>query len=223
MAPYITTRYYTDSSTTVWASWNSQTCEGTECTSTWDYWNNDICTITGNSYDTWGGWCENVDNDTVWNNVVDSAIQHKTKRLARTLNFRERLLKRKEKQRRKDLTKIEIHKRNRDAAEIKAKELLLDLIGEDQLKIYNETGRLFVRGRKNDYIIHKHGCVKKLEKDKVVDLCIHLNNKTKYPETDNVIALKLLIEGNEEKFTKTAHHVYSGPVYDELPKCACMK
>ena len=223
MAPCTSRNYYTDNSIVAWTSWNSQTHGGTGCTYTWYYWNNETCTDNGNSYDTWGGWCENVDNNTVWADVGNSVIQHKTKRLARTSMFRERLLSRREKQRRKNLAKIEIHKRNREAAEIKAKELLLDLIGEDQLKIYNETGRLFVRGRKNDYIVQEHGYVKKLEKDKVVDLCIHLNNKTKYPETDNVIALKLLIEGSEEKFTKTAHHVYSGPVYDELPKCACMK
>lgn len=213
---------YISGSGTTWVSWNSHVPEGTSCTSTWDYWNSETCTAIGNSYDTWGDWCENVDNNTVRTDVSDLTIQHKTKRLARTLMFRERLLKRREKKRRKDQTKIEVHKRNREAAEIKAKELLLDLIGEDQLRIYNETGRLFVRGRKNDYIVQKHGYVKKLEKDKVVDLCIHLDNKTKYPETDNVIALKLLIEGNEEKFTKTAHHACYAPAYNELPKCACM-
>ena len=48
----------------------------------------------------------------------------------------------------------------------------MDLIGEEQLEIYNETGRLLVHGHKYDYILQKDGFVKRVEKDKVVDLCI---------------------------------------------------
>ena len=34
---------------------------------------------------------------------------------------------------------------------------------------------------------------------------IHLNNQYKYPRTDNVIALKLAIDGDERKFNRQAN------------------
>lgn len=110
----------------------------------------------------------------------------------------------------------------KDAAEVRAKGLLMDLIGEDELRVYEETGRLFVRGRKNDYIVQKEGLVKKVSKDKIADLCVHLENRWKYPSTDNVIALKLAIEGDENRVLKLAnvHGSYDRP--EELPLAANM-
>ena len=107
-----------------------------------------------------------------------------------------------------------------EEAEQKAKDLLLDLIGEEQLEIYNETGRLLVHGHKYDYILQKDGFVKRVEKDKVVDLCIHLTNKHKYPETDNVVALKLLAETNEEEFNRLANNHGEHGRPEEMPRCA---
>lgn len=109
----------------------------------------------------------------------------------------------------------------KEAAEQTAKELLLDLIGEEQLKVYEETGRLFVKGRKYDYIIHKGSGVDRIEKNKVVDLCIHLKERYSMPETDNVVALKLMIEGDEKQFNKVANS-HGSKSYEELPKAACM-
>jgi hypothetical protein len=93
----------------------------------------------------------------------------------------------------------------KEEAENKAKELLLDLIGEEEMKVYEETGRLLVHGNKFDYIVQKFGYVKKIEKDKVVDLCVHLKDKYSFPESDNVIALKLLLEHDEDQVLKVAN------------------
>jgi len=127
---------------------------------------------------------------------------------------------REERERREKLEK------DRILAEEKAKKLLLDLIGEEELKTYEKTGRLFVRGRKNDYVIQKDGYVKSISKDKITDLCIHLENRYKYPNTDNVIALKLLAEANEKEFLKLAndHGSVSKPddYFDNLD-AACKK
>lgn len=207
-----------------WTSWNSVIGTTTDsCSSVWHCWVNNEATntpITSNSV-VWEAWY----NDSPRHEVVacSEPVNWSNKRASRTIKFRNRLEKRRVKRRRKDLFKMELHSRKREAAEVKAKELLLDLIGDDQLEVYERTGRLFVKGKKNDYIVQKQGYVKEVGKDKVVDLCIHLNNKTKYPETDNVVALKLLIEGNEKEFIKTAHKVYTSPVYDEMPECACLQ
>lgn len=112
--------------------------------------------------------------------------------------------------------------REKNAAENKAKKLLEDLIGADQLEIYNKTGRLFVKGREYDYLLQKEGHVKRIEKDKIQDLCIHLENKHKYPATDNIVALKLFLEADEKAFNEMAnkHGVYDLP--ERLPEAACM-
>lgn len=101
----------------------------------------------------------------------------------------------------------------RKAAENVALELLLEIIEEDEYARYKETGQLFVKGKRNDYVIKKDGGVYKIDKDKVVDfikkkeadskfICVHPKNRFKYPDTDNVITLKLWIENNEKKFLK---------------------
>jgi len=105
-------------------------------------------------------------------------------------------------------------------AEGKAKELLLDIIGETELAVYEETGRVFVKGRKHDYIVQKEGFVQQIQKGKIQDLCAHIN-KSKYPLTDNVVAMKMLIESDEDKFLQIANR-HSSHNVDELPKAACM-
>lgn len=94
---------------------------------------------------------------------------------------------------------------NRKKAEQKAQKLLGELIGEDELAVYEETKRLFVKGKKCDYIVPADGFVKAITKDKVIDLCIHLKEKDKMPHTDNVIALKMMIEADEDKVWNMAN------------------
>jgi hypothetical protein len=112
----------------------------------------------------------------------------------------------------------------KEAAEVKAKELLLDLIGPEQLKVFEETGRLFVRGRNHDYIVregHKH--IRKITKDKVIDLCVHI--PLSLPSTDNVIALKLALEADEDEVVRIANYHGSVPFpidFKERYRAACM-
>lgn len=98
-------------------------------------------------------------------------------------------------------------------AEVTAQELLLELIGEEEMARYKETGRLFVKGDKFDYVLRKGGGVHRIKKDKVIDfvkrkkakgkyICVHPKCSYNYPETDNVISLKLWIENAEEEFLK---------------------
>jgi len=103
----------------------------------------------------------------------------------------------------------------KEAAENKAKALLLDLVSEKEFEMYKRTGKLLVNGRKHDYIIFKQGGVTVLSKPssfrherQAEGLCVHLNgaDKHKCPETDNVIAMKLNIEHAEKEFLSTANH-----------------
>ena len=80
---------------------------------------------------------------------------------------------------------------------------------------------VFVHGRKWDYMLAANGKVHRIEKDKMVDLCIHLKDQEKYPKTDNVIALKLLVETNEQEFNKIANDHGNQPRPEVLPEAAC--
>jgi hypothetical protein len=117
----------------------------------------------------------------------------------------------------------EMQKKKQDA-EHKAQELLSHLIGKDLLTVYKETGRLFVKGKEYDYIIPRDGFITKIGKDKVYDMCVHLERKASMPETDNVIAMKLFLEGNEKEALKLAniHGTHDKKRY-ALPACAGME
>jgi len=126
-----------------------------------------------------------------------------------------------------ELSKEEQEKQNdliveREKAEEKAKLLLLELIGETELKVYEETGRVFVKGRKFDYIVKKEGMVLKIDKNKVEDMCVQLQNQYKYPPSDNVIALKVMLENDEKKVLNLANMFSLRERPEELPMAACM-
>ena len=211
-----------------WVYWctNSVTSStNTDSGSSWDRWNNTSVTSTANAtYDnspttaTWYYWCDMSKAGTdvsvsgtweVWSDnheivyydfaTTKIELPKLTTEQVRARNAQVNL----ENEWRKHLA--EELRKAREAAEVKAQELLLDLIGEDQIEVYRKTGRLFVKGRKYDYIVKRGGGVARINKDKVSDLCIHLTNRHKYPDTDNVIAMKLAIEGSENKFLKLAN------------------
>jgi len=113
-------------------------------------------------------------------------------------------------------------RQERDEAENVALELLLELVSEEEVERYKETGRLFVKGRHYDYVIKKDGGVYRIAKDRVIDfakkkeaegkfICVHPKNRFKYPDTDNVIALKMWIENKENAFLRIGnkHHTVS--------------
>jgi hypothetical protein len=108
-------------------------------------------------------------------------------------------------------------KREAEEAESVAKELLLQLIGDEQFERYKKTGRIFVKGKgRYDYVVSKDAGIYRIEKNKVIDfvkqkkakgkhICIHLRERYKYPPTDNVIAMKMMIEAEERRFLKTGN------------------
>jgi hypothetical protein len=186
----------TDTNTRIWREW----CDGTDSSATTSYVNDHV----------WKIWIKDYE-------LNDEQIKEQSKIRAER-EERERI------EREERSKRIAESNRKRQQAEISAKELLKDLIGEEQLKIYEETGRLYVRGKKFDYIVPKDGTIKQIQKDKVVDLCVHLREHMKYPPTDNVIALKLSLEADEDSILKMANNHGERPLSNlKLPKAACME
>lgn len=217
--------YYSGTSNdNTWTIW----CDSASTTSTtsagcWENWNSPTATITSTATAT---------SDTIWvswNNdqytqcvprVVERPMyqQESEEQKRRNQEQRDRwAAERKERE-----IKTKKLKEERKQAEIRAKELLLDMIGEKELKVYNETGRLFVKGNKYDWLIKKGGILTRIEKNSIRDICIHLDNRHKYPETDNVVAMKLLIESDEKSVSKIGNLHSEKPKSYKLPKAACM-
>jgi hypothetical protein len=194
--------YSTSTDTSTWTSWNDTSTSTAMSNSTyiWTSW------VSSNNSTT-SSTCSNSSTWTNWNVEYTTRIIPERNQRSSTDQYEER--------RKKDAEK-------RKKAEENALNLLLDLIGEEQLKIYKETGRLFVKGNKYDYIIQKSGFIKRVEKDKITDLCVHLDNRYKYPATDNVIAMKLAIESEEKAILKKANIHGSCKRPEQLPKAACM-
>ena len=184
--------------------------------SVWESWTttDSITGMTSTCYTdgVWEEWTQKlvyVAEPTPWVREVTTAEQRRARGAQRRIDQIERDRKMSEEEERKRL------------AEVTAQELLEDLIGESALTLYNETKRLVVKGRKYDYVIRKQGGVYKIEKGKVIDLCIHLKRQYTYPETDNVIALKILIEADEREFLKTANN--QGELRNEVVKKEMLK
>ena len=103
----------------------------------------------------------------------------------------------------------------------------MDLIGPEQLEVYKQTGRLYVRGNQHDYILKKGGLVTQVGKDQAWWICASTwPSRHAFPETDNILGLKLALEGEDEaKVLEMAnYHQYSAKERKEgeLPLAACM-
>ena len=210
---------------TTWSTWTSDTCTAistnqshmstdTGCTSStvWYTWvtnynntyTNQTISTKYNTSETWVSWVS--EEDTKRQERAERK-QQAPRRFAGGLT---------------DQEKIDLRAKK---AETRAKDLLLDLIGKDELKVYEKTGRLFIKGQKYDYIIRRDktiGGLERIEKDKITDLCVHLQSISKYPKTDNVIALKLAIETDEEKVLSLANNHGSRDRPLKLERAACM-
>jgi len=224
------TYYYTTDGTNAasdtWQTWTSPVYYYAD--GTWPAWTTAVDHVATTN-DSWQVWTSGtattttVNTGTIWNTWItepDHIVRPVPKARHETRTEVWDLMKAERKRRKEAEKKAEEAIAAQEQAEKKAKDLLEDLIGEDQLKVYEQTGRLMVHGQKYDYLLTKNGDVRRFEKGKVVDLCIHLVDKFNMPDTDNVISLKLLAEANEKGFNKLANIIRSGPA-EELPEAAC--
>jgi hypothetical protein len=215
---------------TVWVVWSSTSANSGTCASTdtaWTSWTYPDSTSTGTTYSStsnnvWITWATEPRYVSFRSYEVPRLNTEDYRRQQAELRRQEE-----ERQRayREEQQRVEEEARQkREAlkiAEVKANELLQDLIGEEQLKIYLETGRLLVKGSNFDYMLQRDGKVTRIEQDKMIDLCIHLRDQWQVPPTDNVIALKLLAEADDYKFNQLANVVKERTRPFELPRAAC--
>lgn len=224
------TSYYDTATSDTWQYWSTTGASSDAATnsSAWTTWTDlgtGAMTVSGGH--AWRIWTTGTEplhvidgtftQDSEWSIwATDDGVQIRShsQEEAQEINHREEAARREANERYEKLQE------SKKRAEDRAKELLLDLIGEEELKVYERTGRVMVKGRKHDYIVSRDGSfVKRIEKDKIVDLCIHLAKSC--PETDNVIALKLLAEADEEALNEIANNHGSRDRPQELPECAC--
>jgi hypothetical protein len=199
---YASTTSGTASTDYVWNTWSGNTASSSTSTTTytdtvWVTWTSDS-TSTGNATATTSSGYVNV----VWNDWVEDTEVTPYEQVAPV-----------EQDQSDDFW--EKKQKERKEAENKAVELLEVLIGKEQTKIYQETGRVFLKGKKFDYHIVKGSGfnIRKIEKNRVVDLCAHIS-KSIYPDTDNVVALLLALQDDEEGVLKLANERGSS---DDMP------
>lgn len=210
----------TNSSTTpvMYADNYGTTSASTSDTAVWRIWSGNTIVSGANggtgtiSYhttdnDVWTAWCTVSGTEVYVGNSRETPEQAE----ARARQFREA------EQRRIQEANEALAKKK--AAEAVALELLKELIGEKETKVFEETGRLFVKGSKHDYIVNREGRLWKLEKGKVRELCVHLRDSWLYPSVDNVIALKCFIEADEYSLLKKAND-HGVRELKELPRFA---
>jgi len=195
----------------VWVQWCGNTYQDYTGTSTvWANWNDDTGgTLTSNVTTASGPY-----GPYVWKTwYEEEEVKEEKRRLSRAQRQQEKRLaelRRKQELKRKHAIRREqkMAEKRRVKAETSALELLADIIGPDQVEIYNRTGRVLVKGQKYDWLIIREGYrvrVKRLEQGKLSDLCVHLKNDPGFPPTDRVIGFLLHAKANEKHFAKTAN------------------
>ena len=110
----------------------------------------------------------------------------------------------------------------RETAENKAITLLESFIGKKEIEVYKKTGKLYVKGKNGLYIAKRGGGVQKIEGNKVIDFCVHIERKWKCPPTDEAIAMKFLLEDDDKNIIKIANRMSIHEYGDKLPIAACM-
>ncbi len=209
----------------VWENWNNST----DSSSTWYYWNTTSVTVSSPTVDSngiWGYWTQEpvIATSESYYPKVSKADKRRLKRKA------ERQRKVKLKAQRK--AKIEAEKAIRKVkeAERKAKDLLLDVIGEDQLELFERTGRLIVKGRNFDWLIKRYKypnqedhtaqiSISRIKKDKVWDLCVRLDDG-RLPPSDKVLGFLLNAKYNEEDFSEKVNPTRQNGEIKDIGECA---
>jgi len=209
----------------IWTTWTDTTTNTTATCSTgsnlvWDSWNNGTpITSTGSNETIWFTWVSDSTDST------SHEPSYQPVRIYQEQDFEE--MQRQREQREAERVEREIRAQiladEKEKAEVKAKDLLLDLIGKDELALYEETGHLFVKGSKNNYIIRRGGGIIKFNERNISELCFHLSNRYKFPDTDNVIAVKLAIEAMEDWVLGEANEsrLRQRTPEEPIPRAAC--
>lgn len=194
---------------------------------TWRVWSyGSSSTSTSTCCDTsWGDWCSydtsNTTSTSAWATWTSDSTSYRTQYEAVPVVEEDPEVLR----RRREEQEKQARERERAAkkAEAKANTLLRLIIGPTQWKIYRKTGRIIVQAKDGQFLIEKGGKVTRIERDKLIDLCVHLERKSDMPATDNVVALALWAAADGYRLKETANVIRSRPrTADPLPEAASM-
>lgn len=185
----------------------------------------------------WQGWTTSTGTYTSTGKVI--YLEPKLTRKERLQIKREKIRANRlaKKRYRKNLFKEEVKRRKSISAEQTAQELLCDLIGEEQMKVYRETGRILIKGEKYDWLVSTYSKgeelrsknffdltrnvkLQKVKKDKIIDLCVahSLDEKQeRIPVSDQVIGFLLHAKAAENFLDKTANKFGTHDI-KEMPK-----
>lgn len=106
-------------------------------------------------------------------------------------------------------------------AESKAQDLMKLIIGEKEFIKYKETGKAYVKGKNGLYLVKKGGGISQIKEGKIIDFCVHIDHRYNCPPTDHAIALKLMLEEDDNKVIKLANRIGTKSI-QQLPIAACM-
>jgi hypothetical protein len=223
--PDLTWNSWTDST-------SNSTCTTTSTDDSWYYWTYaDGTSVSSDTTDSWKYWSSGtigvdrfVGADQTWVTWVSSDTVVYTMPMPNTKNHKERMkerrkLKRKnavqarrtKKANRKNMYKRYLEEHKEREAIRKAKELLFDLLEESQRELYERTGRILVKGNKFDWLIrrqHRHSSaisVTRIDKDKVIDMCVYFREGRDLPTDDRMIGYILNAKLSEDDFIKTCN------------------
>lgn len=220
----------------------------TSPTTTWNTWTSDASSTDNSFYvsptQTWGNWITDSGSTVyrsasdysytirTWVTWVDRAIcvvderKFHVEESRNQREAREAMARAQHAQYEKIRKSVEEREKKLAAAENVAKALLAELIGQDHVKKYEQTGKLMLQGQTGVFILDKaggHRFIKEKDKKKTItNLCIHLKDGQIYPPTDNIIALKTLLEADEKQFLLTANHSNTRELKEALPECAML-
>lgn len=207
-----------------WYEWNTGndcTASGTTSDCTWNNWNDtpNIKYYTYSSEGTiWAKWGETY-------KTVEPVIAYDCK----SIKARYEPPKKSSEKIRAEKTQRELQhiwwdyeaeclRREKEEAEERAVECLIDIIGKEQGEVYRETGRLLVHGEKYSWLLKKSGGVFRIGKDKANKYCVHLKDLHSYPETDNIISLAMRLKDDEKAVEKEANCNGEAEVDNYCPK-----
>jgi len=196
----------------VWVYWiedgTTSTSYTTSSSATWGYWNGGDGTSstsgTVTAEECWGYWASVTyvsGGDVTVGEPRRETEEEKEARLERERQRAEEDRLRAE-QAHREFAEAQ---RKKAEAEVTAQELLEQLLTPEEFALYREHGRVLVKGKSADYLLSKTtGHIRRIEKGKVEDLCLHIRDKTEYAPSDNVIGMKLYIEAKEREFNQRA-------------------
>lgn len=191
----------------VWFTWTTDSASSTAVSGAWENWTIQTASSTSCTANAWFYWC---DEAPVLSDEERAAVAARQAEQARQAAERRTVW---ERQRAKEAEE-------RQAAEAKAEALLLEHLTPEQRDSYTRKKEFEVQTESGRRYRLRHGWAGNVdeldENGRAVNrLCIH--PAVHVPNPDNLLAQKLLLQWDEERFRKIANHTRLQALAREAP------